>query len=606
MPTPCTDEARLSTTVSGVLHHHGARREALVQILRGVQEHTGWLPRPALAQIAAGVGLSHAIVEGVASFYRFFHLQPVGRYHLLWSDNITDRMQGSHPLSQDLCRLLKVPPGGIRADGLASVGFASCTGLGDQGPALLINQQHVVTRMDGQRVRELADRVLSQVPLTDWPAHWMQVDDQVRRSDILLDAPSLQGQALQATQARGAQATMSELSTSRLRGRGGAGFSTARKWTLCHAAPMPEGGTRVVVCNADEGEPGTFKDRVLLNRQADTVFEGMTVAARLLDARTGLLYLRGEYRYLLDALEAALARRRAQGLLGHGILGVEGFDFDITIHVGAGAYVCGEESALIESLEGKRGTPRIRPPFPVEQGYLGQPTIVNNVETFCAAAQIALHGGAWWSAIGTPDSSGTKLHSVSGDCERPGVYEYPFGVTVAEILHDCGAHQTQAVQVGGPSGRCLSEYEFQRRMGFEDLPTAGAFMVFDRSRDMFEVAHAFAQFFAHESCGFCTPCRVGTALVLQRMDKLAKGLGSCWDRADLDDLDTLMQGTTHCGLGASSTHALRDTLERFAPAYARRLQNPRFTPGFDLNAELAPARRVTGRNDVQAHLEQKE
>lgn len=606
MFTPSTDETRLTAVVTNALRHHGARREALVQILHGVQEHIGWLPRLARAQIAAGLGLSPAVVEGVASFYRFFHLRPVGRYHVLWSDNITDRMRGNHALAQELRRLLQVPQRGTSADGLASVEFASCTGLGDQGPALLINQLHVVTRMDGQRVHELADLVRNQVPLTDWPAHWMQVDDQVRRSGVLLDAPLLQGQALQAALARGAQATMSELAASRLRGRGGAGFPTARKWSLCRDAPLPGGGTRVVVCNADEGEPGTFKDRVLLTRQADAVFEGMTVAAWLLGARTGFLYLRGEYRYLLQSLEAVLAQRRSLGLLGTHILGVAGFDFDIAIHVGAGAYVCGEESALIESLEGKRGTPRIRPPFPVEQGYMGQPTIVNNVETLCAAAQIALHGGAWWSAIGTPDSSGTKLHSVSGDCERPGVYEYPFGVTVAEILHDCGAHHTQAVQVGGPSGRCLSEYEWQRRPGFEDLPTAGAFMVFDRSRDMFEVAHAFAQFFAHESCGFCTPCRVGTTLVLQRMDKLAAGLGSCWDRADLDDLDALMQGTTHCGLGASSTHALRDTLERFGNAYARRLRQPRFTPGFDLDSELAPARRATGRNDPGAHLEQSE
>ena len=594
-----------ASAVAEVLQRHGRDRTALVQILRALQEQTGWLPRSALQEVAHALGLTPATVEGVASFYRFLHLQPAGCYKLLWSNNITDRMQGSELLAHLLCDLLQTTPGQVRSDGLVSVGFTSCTGLGDQGPALLVNHHQVLTRMDLPRVHALAGLVGNRVPVHEWPTEWMRVDDQVRRSDVLLDTPLLQGQALQATQKRGAQATLSELSASRLRGRGGAGFSTARKWALCLAAPVPEGGTRVVVCNADEGEPGTFKDRVLLSRQADAVFEGMTVAARLLDARTGLLYLRGEDRYLLEPLQAVLARRRAQGLLGRYILGVEGFDFDIAIHVGAGAYVCGEESALIESLEGKRGTPRIRPPFPVERGYLGQPTVVNNVETFCAAAQIAWHGGAWWSAIGTPDSSGTMLHAVSGDCERPGVYEYPFGVTVAQVLHDCGARDTQAVQVGGPSGRCLAAHEFQRHLGFEDLPTAGAFMVFDQSRDMFEVAHAFAQFFAHESCGFCTPCRVGTALVLQRMDKLAAGLGSGWDRTDLDDLDTLMQGTTHCGLGASSTHALRDTLERFGTAYDRRLRQPRFTPAFDLDGELAAARRATGRDDPHAHLEQK-
>ena len=604
MPFRCPDDASLQTTVTDVLQRHGARRTALVQILREVQERTLWLPRSVLAQVATGVGLSPAIVEGVASFYRFFHLQPVGRYHLLWSDNVTDRMQGSHALAADLRQRLNIPDGAPDASGRASMGFASCTGLGDQGPALLVNQRQVMTRMDGQRVRDLADMVRGQVPVTEWPAAWMQVDDQVRRSDVLLDAPRLQGQALQACLARGAQATLAELATSRLRGRGGAGFSTARKWALCRDAPLDSGHTPVVVCNADEGEPGTFKDRVLLNRQADAVFEGMTLAAWVLGARTGFLYLRGEYRFLLEPLEAALAQRRSRGLLGARILGRDGFDFDICIHVGAGAYVCGEESALIESLEGKRGTPRIRPPFPAEQGYLGQPTIVNNVETFCAAAQIALRGGAWWAAIGTAHSSGTKLHSVSGDCERPGIYEYPLGVTVAQVLHDCGARNTQAVQVGGPSGRCLAAHELERRVGFEDVSTAGALMVFDQSRDMFEIAHGFAHFFAHESCGFCTPCRVGTTLVLQRMDKLAAGLGSPFDQADLDDLDTLMQGTTHCGLGASSTHALRDTLERFGPAYDRRMQRPSFTPGFDLDAELAPARRVTGRDDPEAHLEQ--
>ncbi|NUP85518.1 MAG: SLBB domain-containing protein, partial [Burkholderiaceae bacterium] len=393
------------------------------------------------------------------------------------------------------------------------------------------------------------------------------------------------------------------LATSGLRGRGGAGFDTARKWQLCRAAPLRQSGTRVVVCNADEGEPGTFKDRVLLAEQADTVIEGMTVAARVLGARTGFVYLRGEYRFMLEHLQAVLARRRTAGLLGTGILGTPGFDFDIAIHLGAGAYVCGEESALIESLEGKRGQPRIRPPFPVESGYRGQPTVVNNVETYAAAAHIALHGGAWWAAMGVPGSTGSKLHSVSGDVARPGVYEWPFGVTVAEILAEAGATDVQAVQVGGPSGQCLAAHEFGRRIAFDDVPTAGAFMVFGAGRDMFEVARGFAQFFAHESCGFCTPCRVGTELVRRRFDKLAAGYGSIFDEAELRALESLLHGTTHCGLGASATNPLRDTLARFRPAYDSRLASPRFVPAFDLDAELEPSRRVTGRDDAGAHLE---
>jgi [NiFe] hydrogenase diaphorase moiety large subunit len=593
--------------VARVLVARGRRREELVQILREVQEHLGWLPRPVLSRIAAGLGLTPVIVEGVASFYRFLHLEPVGRVHLLWSDNVTDRFQGSRTLAAELCRRLGVDPGRPSADGLVSVGFCSCTGLPDQGPALLVNQRQVLTRMDHERVAALADLIKAHVPPREWPAEWQRVDDSVQRADVLLGSLPLQGSALRATLARGSEATLAELSVSRLRGRGGAGFATGTKWQLARAAPLPPGGTRFVVCNADEGEPGTFKDRVLLTRRAHTLVEGMTVAARLLGARQGFIYLRGEYRWMLESLEAVLARRRAAGLLGGRILDVTGFDFDIAVHVGAGAYVCGEESALIESLEGKRGVPRLRPPYPVEQGYLGQPTVVNNVETFCAAAHIAERGGAWWAAMGTRGSSGTKIHSVSGDIERPGVYEFPYGVSVREILAAAGAERAgrriQAVQVGGPSGVCLAEPEFDRRIAFEDVPTAGAFTVFDDTRDMFEVARGYAQFFAHESCGFCTPCRVGTELIVRRMDKLAAGFGSGFDEAELRELEALLHGATHCGLGASAANPLRDTLARFAPAYRRRVVQPRFVPGFDLDAELEPARRATGRDDLGAHLE---
>jgi [NiFe] hydrogenase diaphorase moiety large subunit len=589
--------------IDAALARWGGHRHSLVQILREVQVATHWLPRPVLARVAAGVSPTPAIVEGVASFYRFFHLRPVGRYHLLFSDNITDRLLGNQVLAQDLCRRLWLEPGKVSEDGLVSVGFTSCTGFGDQGPAILVNQHQVLTRMDSQRIFELADLVRAQVPVAEWPADWMRADDQIHRAGLLLAAPPMAGDALRAVLARGDDSTLAEVTASRLRGRGGAGFATGTKWQYCRNAPVPEGGTRIVVCNADEGEPGTFKDRVLLTRHADTVFEGMTVAARLLQARRGFVYLRGEYRYLLEALQGVLQRRRDAGLLGHAILGTEGFDFDIEIHLGAGAYVCGEESSLIESLEGKRGTPRIRPPFPVEKGYRGQPTVVNNVETFCAAAHISAHGGAWWAAHGTPASSGTKVHSISGDCARPGIYEYPFGVSIEQMLHDCGAQNTQAVQVGGPSGVCLAAHEFGRRIGFEDVPTAGAFMVFNQSRDMFEVARSFAHFFAHESCGFCTPCRVGTELIVRRMDKLAAGHGSLFDETELRELDALLHGATHCGLGATAANPLRDTLLRFKPAYERRLQQPSFVPGFDLDAELAPARRATGRDDPLAHLE---
>ena len=586
--------------VESILINQHRAPHRLVQILRDLQARLQWLPREVLSQVADGLHLPLAHVEGVAGFYRFFHTSPVGQYRVLFSDNATDRMLGSEALMHTLCHRLKVQPGVMRHDGRVSVAATSCTGMCDQGPALLINHQHLVTRLTPARLEHMAALIETQVPCDQWPAEWSRVDDQIRLADIKLGVQPAPGQGIAAAIARGPQGMLDDIKRSKLRGRGGAGFATGTKWQLCRNFP---GQTHYVVCNADEGEPGTFKDRVLLTSFADTVFEGMAIAALVVGARQGLMYLRGEYRYLLEPLQAVLQRRRAQHLLGKSIQGLGGFDFDIDIHVGAGAYVCGEESALIESLEGKRGTPRIRPPFPVEAGYLGQPTTVNNVETFAAATHIAVHGGDWWVKIGTPQSTGTKIHSVSGDCERPGLYEYPFGTRIGRILEDCGATNTQAVQVGGPSGVCLSPLEFGRRIGFEDVPTAGAFMVFDRTRDMFEVARNFAQFFAHESCGFCTPCRVGTELVVRRMDKLKKGYGSSEDVQVLYELDKLMHGATHCGLGAAACNPLRDTIAKFRPAYEKHLQSLHFAPGFDMDAELSQARLATGRDDSGAHLE---
>lgn len=599
------DQPRAFHAADAVLARWHHDPHALVQVLRETQAQTHWLPRDLLAHIGRALDLTLAHVEGVASFYRFFHLRPVGRVRVLFSDNITDRMAGSDALMARLCERLGVKPGEVDAQGRFSVDRCSCTGLCDQGPALLVNHHQVVTRLDAARVDQLAERLLAGVPPEAWPAEWFEVQDHIRRADVLLRDLPAGAPDLPAVLAREPGELLNEVERSGLRGRGGAGFPTARKWRFCAAADAAD-GQRCVVCNADEGEPGTFKDRVLLSRHADELFDGMTVAARAIGAQTGRVYLRGEYRFLLDHLETVLQRRRANGLLGPNAGGVPGFDFDIAIHLGAGAYVCGEESALIESLEGQRGTPRIRPPFPVQRGYLGRPTVVNNVETLVAVAHIARRGGAWWAGLGTSGSTGTKIHSVSGDCERPGLYEYPLGTPLAQILADCGAREPQAVQVGGPSGSCVPASGFHRAIAFEDLPSAGALMVFDQTRDLFEVARHFARFFAHESCGLCTPCRVGTELVVRRLDKLAHergaGRGSAFDIARLYELDELLHSGTHCGLGVSACNPLRDTLGHFGQAYAQRSTAAQFQPEIDLDAELSSARRVTGRTDPGAHL----
>jgi [NiFe] hydrogenase diaphorase moiety large subunit len=589
-------------SINAVLARHDNDGTRLMQILRETQDALGWLAPATLTAIARGVNWPRAKVEGTAAFYSFFHTRPRGKFCVLWSDNITDRMLGSRELMAQMCEKLWLEPGRVSEDGLVSVNTTSCTGMCDQGPAVLVNYR-AITRMDKQRVEQMAELIRGDTPLEQWPAEWFAVADNVRRADLLLGNGMAPGAALAAALARGADATLEEMRLSKLRGRGGAGFPTGLKWEACRNAPLKEGQTRIVVCNADEGEPGTFKDRVLLSAHADLVIEGMTVAACAIGATRGFIYLRGEYRYLLEPLNAVLERRRQAKLLGKAVLGVAGFDFDIEVHLGAGAYVCGEESALIESLEGKPGRPRVRPPFPVTHGYLDQPTSVNNVETFASAALIALNGGAWFAQVGTPKSTGTKILSVSGDVERPGLYEYPFGVTVQQVLDDAGAkHCVQGIQVSGPSGLTLTGDEAGRRICFEDIPTAGAFMVFDCTRDMFEVARNFAHFFAHESCGFCTPCRVGTQVVARLMDKLAANRGSQYDINELFKMHRLMQGASHCGLGNTACNPVFDTLNKFRPAYERRLESLDFEPAFDLDAALSQARQMTGRDDAGAHL----
>jgi [NiFe] hydrogenase diaphorase moiety large subunit len=593
------EKLALDVLVSDVLGRYGRDGTRLMEILREVQEAHGWLPPEALTQIAAGIGWPRVRVVSTAGFYSFFHTEPKGKYRILWSDNITDRMLGNQALMAQMCEKLWVEKGRVSEDGLVSVDATSCTGMCDQGPALLVNYR-AVTRMTPKRVDDMAELIRKQVPLADWPADWFAVADNIRRKDVLLDNGMAPGEALAAALARTPAALLDELKAAKLRGRGGAGFGTALKWEACRNAPGTE---HYVVCNADEGEPGTFKDRVLLTSYADLVFEGMTIAGWVVGAKKGLLYLRGEYRHLLEPLKSALATRRSAHLLGANVLGRPGFDFDIEIHLGAGAYICGEESALIESLEGKPGKPRIRPPFPVTHGYLGQPTTVNNVETLAAACLVAKHGGAWYAAIGTAKSAGTKLLSVSGDVELPGIYEYPFGVSVQQVLTDAGfSGCTQAVQISGPSGVTLGQDELERRIAFEDLPTAGAFMVFDCTRDMFEVARNFAHFFAHESCGFCTPCRVGTRIVARLMDKLAAGHGSPYDIGEMFKMHRLMQGASHCGLGNTACNPMFDTLTKFKPAYEKRLKSLDYAPAFDLDAALARARQMTGRDDAGAHL----
>jgi [NiFe] hydrogenase diaphorase moiety large subunit len=351
-----------------------------------------------------------------------------------------------------------------------------------------------------------------------------------------------------------------ELKESGLKGRGGAGFPTSTKWMLTAASTATK---KFVVCNADEGEPGTFKDRVLLMEYPELVFDGMVIAGYTIGAKTGILYLRGEYEYMLEQLEVYLMKMRDDNLLGKSILGNKGFDFDISIRLGSGAYVCGEETALIESLEGQRGEPRNRPPYPVNTGYLGYPTTVNNVETLASTPHIIMKSGEWFKRFGTSKSTGSKLFSISGDCELPGVYELLWGTSINDVLKLVGAKNTKAVQVGGASGVCLPKGQFDRTLGYEDVGTGGSIIIFNENRDMLHILQNFMEFFVEESCGQCTPCRIGNTKLLEGVIKMREGDYTFSYINTLKDLGRTMQVASKCGLGQSSPNAFIYILENF-------------------------------------------
>jgi len=381
-----------------------------------------------------------------------------------------------------------------------------------------------------------------------------------KRTGQVIFSEYTRGDAVKKTVTMSRNDILFELKDSKLRGRGGAGFPLSTKWMLTSAAKADE---KFLVCNADEGEPGTFKDRVLLIEYPELVFDGMVVGGYTIGARKGIVYLRGEYEYLLRPLEDYLEEMRKDNLLGTNIAGKKGFDFDINIVLGSGAYVCGEETALIESLEGHRGEPRNRPPYPINTGFLGRPTSVNNVETLASVTHIVMKGGAWFAEFGTSKSTGSKLFSVSGDCDKPGVYELPWGTKISELLNKVGARDTKAVQIGGASGFCIPKSQFNRTLAYEDVSTGGSVKIFNESRDMLKVLKNFMEFFVDESCGQCTPCRMGNVKLLEGVEMIEKGQYTFSYINKLKDLGRTMQLASKCGLGQSSPNPFISILENF-------------------------------------------
>jgi [NiFe] hydrogenase diaphorase moiety large subunit len=581
----------------------GNDKGRLMDILLSVQAEAGCIASDALDEIAKSLSISRVEVESAATFYAFFSREPRGRFVVRLCNDIIDQIKGMDRIAAAFRAELGIDFGQTTPDGLFSLEYTPCIGMCDQAPALLINHK-VVTRVSTDMVREIvqtlrATKNLEQLKLTlgdgnnGHPLVRSMVVNNLREPGAVVFAPTTPGVALQRALSEQPVELIKIVKASRLRGRGGAGFPTGMKWEFTRGAA---GERKFVVCNADEGEPGTFKDRVILTEAAGLMFEGMTIAGYAIGASEGIVYLRGEYAYLLQFLEEILAKRRAAGLLGRDILGKSGFKFDIRIQLGAGAYVCGEETALLSSCEGKAGDPKTRPPFPAQKGYLGMPTVINNVETYCAVARIIENGPGWFTSMGTQGSAGTKVFSVSGDCSSPGVYELPFGITVNDLLARVGATDTQAVQVGGASGRMIGPSEFGRKLCYDDLATGGSVMVFGAGRDVLAIAHAFMEFFVEESCGYCAPCRVGTRLLCERLGRFLDGKASLADIDYLDKTGKTMKTASRCGLGQTAANPVLGTIQSFRQEYQRRVKSNGsvFVSSFDPRNAVAEAAGLAG------------
>ncbi|MFH1169483.1 MAG: NADH-ubiquinone oxidoreductase-F iron-sulfur binding region domain-containing protein [Chloroflexota bacterium] len=365
---------------------------------------------------------------------------------------------------------------------------------------------------------------------------------------------------LEKARAMSPEAVIAEMKASGLRGRGGAGFPTGLKWEGARNTP---GEKKYIICNADEGEVGTFKDRYILEGDPFSLIEGLAIAGHAIGAGKAYIYLRAEYQRLFASLEAAVGQAKQSGFLK---------GFEIEVRGGAGAYICGEESALTESIEGKRGESRYRPPFPTVAGLWGKPTVINNVETLTNIAQIILNGAAWFSRMGTERSKGTKVFSVSGDVARPGVYEMVLGSPLRELVEGlAGAKKVKMVQVGGATGRLIPGGMLDSPLAFEGLLGAGAVIVFDDSRDVIDVVYRTMEFLAEESCGKCTPCRQGTEVMLEILERFRHGEGLGRDIKDMEDLSGAMVISSLCGLGQAAPNVVTDSLQYFREAYESRI-----------------------------------
>lgn len=539
-----------------------------------LQLSNGYITDEDVIRLSRQFNLSEIEVEGVVSFYHFFHRKPTGKYTIYLNNSIVADIKGFSRIKETLERETGATFGSVDRTGTFGLFLTPCIGLSDQEPSALINF-YPFTNLNAIKIKDIVSslkRCVDPETICDSPADNIRYTPPGNKTVFFKDFDN--GSAFARAAILGPDGVLEELKKAELAGRGGAYYPTWKKWSAAKSQPS---AIKYVICNADEGEPGTFKDRVLINTQANTLLEGMIICGYTIGAENGIIYLRGEYRWLKNKLEAAIDEYRKAGLLGTDCGNIKGFNFDIRVQMGAGSYVCGEETALLESLEGKRGEPRTKWFFPVEKGYLQQPTVINNVETFCAAARIIEIGADAYMSQGIPGSPGVKLLSVSGDCKLPGLYEIEWGMTVAELLELCEAEDPYYIQVSGPSGECISIKEKYRRISMldllarKDIRCGGSFMIFSKQRDLVKVLLNFSEFFMSESCGICTPCRAGNFIIQRKLERLQNGLANEADLKELKSWGTIMKNTSRCGLGKTATNSLIYAMDKFHDYFMQRL-----------------------------------
>lgn len=545
-------------------------RAHLLPALHAAQDIYGYIPAEVAREIGKALKVPLADVHGVIEFYSLFHNKPRGKKIVRVCTDVACALKGGIETLKSHCAQAGIKPNQTTRDGLLSIEPSPCLGVCEHAPAIL-------TVEDGQ----WAVNNSSRPPTTIYRLSRHLTANCGQTTSLAEYGPY---SALEKARAIGATAVIEEIKNSGLVGRGGAAFPTGIKW---EGAANAEADEKYVVCNTDESEPGTFKDRVLLLDDPHSTIEGMCIAAYAIGAQKGYFYLRGEYPYILPPLENALEEARAAGYLGE--------HFDVEVRMGAGAYICGEETALFESIEGKRGFPRIKPPYPTTHGLFGKPTVINNVETLCNVPLILNIGAAEYRKIGTEKSPGPKLFCVSGDVPRPGLYEVPFGVTLRELLLLANglpveqlsdspitpaAEQSesreieelsyiQAILFGGAAGAFATTEHLDVKLTFEDLRAAGlslgsgVVMAFDQNRDLRQVLAGLGHFFAHESCGKCYPCQIGTQRQKEILERLAHGKSLPGDFERLQDVGWTMTDASLCGLGQTAASAVLSAMKHF-------------------------------------------